>query len=196
MTARIVLASTSPTRRALLSQVGLSFVAEGAGVPEPLERFADPTEQARALAVSKARAVAARHPNDVVIGADQVLAFEGEVWGKSETADEARRLLRRLSGATHSLICGLAIIAPGTFIVDDDESRLTMHALRPDEIDGYIATNEWQGCAGGYQVEHRGLALFSKIEGDYTNILGLPMLKLLAHLRGFGISPLASPSVG
>lgn len=190
MAPRIVLASTSSIRRALLEQVGLPFLAEGSGVPEPLDPSKGAREQARELALSKARAVARRHPDAIVVGADQVLAFEGEIWGKADSAAQARRQLTRLSGKTHSLICGLAILAPGVEVLDDDESRLTMHALSEREIDAYIATNEWQGCAGGYQIEHRGLALFSRVDGDYTNVLGLPMLKLLSHLRTLGVRPL------
>jgi septum formation protein len=186
----VVLASTSPTRRALLTQVGLAFEAIAPGVDESLARGTG-VERARALALAKARAVADRRPDALVIGSDQVLAFGGEVWGKPATAGVARHQLRRLSGRSHSLISAVAVIAPGReAIVEHEETRLRFHHLTEQEIAAYVALGEWEGCAGGYRVEGRGLALFERIEGDWTNVLGLPMPRLLAILRGFGVRPL------
>lgn len=185
---RLVLASTSPARRALLAQVGLAFEAEAPGVDEPLDRTGPAAAQVRGLALAKARAVAIRHPDAIVVGADQVLAFEAEVWGKPAHEAEALAQLSRLSGRTHSLVTGLAVIAPDREpIVEHEESRLTVRGLSPAELRAYVATGEWRGCAGGYRLEGRGLALFERLEGDHTNVLGLPMPRLLGHLRALGI---------
>lgn len=126
-----------------------------------------------------------------MIGSDQVLAFAGEVWGKPENAAIARHQLRRLSGRSHELVTAFAVVVPGgETILEHVETRLQLHALTPEEIAGYVATGEWEGCAGGYRVEGRGLALFERIDGDWTNVLGLPVPRLLTILRRFGIRPL------
>lgn len=185
---RVILASTSPARRALLSSVGLAHEALSPGVDEDVPPGTGPAETARVLAFRKAAAVAARHPDAIVIGADQVLDFEGRPFGKP--ADEADALagLRRLSGRAHSLVTGLAVLAPGAPpLVEEERTILHVRALSDDEARRYVATGEWRGCAGGYRVEGRGLALFERIEGDWTNVLGLPMPRLLGHLRRLGV---------
>jgi septum formation protein len=189
----LVLASTSPARRALLAQVGLSFEAVSPEVPEPLVREADPVAQARAFALAKALAVAARRPGAIVIGADQVLAFEGEAWGKPGDAGEALRQLERLAGKAHALVTAIAVIgAGGEAWVEHETSTLTVRTLSAEERAAYVATGEWEGCAGGYRLEGRGLALLERIEGDHTNVLGLPMPRLLTRLRAMGV-PLFGP---
>lgn len=192
--ALLVLASTSCARRALFDQVGLAYEAVSPGTAEPLERLADPVAQARAFALEKALAVAARRPEAVVVGADQLLAFEGEAWGKPEDEAQALSQLSRLCGRTHALVTAVAVVAPGREAwVAHEESRLTVRALDEAERRAYVATGEWRGCAGGYRLEGRGLALFERIEGDHTNILGLPMPLLLTRLRALGI-PLFPPA--
>lgn len=191
----LVLASTSPHRRALLDQLGLAYEAVDPAVPEPLERFADPLAQAQAFALAKARAVAARRPGAIVVGADQVLAFEGEAWGKPVDGAEALTKLARLSGRTHALITALAVLGPGDASwTAHAESRLTVRRLTAAQQQAYIDTEEWRGCAGGYRLEGRGLALFDRIEGDHTNIIGLPVPLLLSRLEQLGV-PLFAPSI-
>jgi len=191
--ADLVLASTSPARRALLEQVGLAFRAEAPGVEERLDPAADPIAQARDLALRKAQAVAQRHPGALVVGADQVLVLGGRALGKPADEAEARAQLRSMGGATHALVTGVAVVGPGGTFQGHEETRLTVRALAAAEIDAYLATGEWRGCAGGYRVEGRGLALFERIDGDWTNVLGLPMPLLLGELRRRGV-PLFPPS--
>ncbi len=183
----LVLASTSPARRALLEQVGLDFRCEAPGVEEQLDPAADPVAQAESLAMQKARAVAERNPGAIVIGADQVLALGGRALGKPADEAEARAQLGEMAGRSHALVSGVAVLGPGGTVVGNEETRLTVRALRPEEIEAYLATGEWQGCAGGYRVEARGLALFERIDGDWTNVLGLPMPLLLGELRRRGV---------
>lgn len=185
---RLVLASTSPARRALLDQVGLAYEAIAPEIPEPLLPGLSPAEQAEALAEAKARAVAARAPDAVVIGADQLLVLDGQPFGKPADEAAAREQLRRLSGRAHELVTGLSILAPGHAPVREHEvTRLWLRPLPDAELSAYLATGEWRGCAGSYRIEGRGLALMERIEGDHENILGLPMIRLLGHLRRLGI---------
>ena len=183
----LVLASTSPARRALLAQVGLRFRAEAPGGDEHLEPAADPVDQARSLALQKARAVAARHPEAIVVGADQVLVLGGRALGKPADEAEARKQLEEMAGGTHALVSGVAVVGTGGTWQAHETTRLAVRALAPHEIDAYLATGEWRGCAGGYRVEGRGLALFERIDGDWTNVLGLPMPLLLGELRRRGV---------
>lgn len=184
----LILASSSPARQRLLTQVGLAFRVELPGVEEVLDPAAPPADQARSLALQKAAAVHRRHPGAIVIGADQVLSLGGGTFGKPQDAARAREQLALMAGKAHRLITGVAVLGPGAESwVAREETVLHVRPLGPDEIDAYVATGEWQGCAGGYRVEERGLALFSRIEGDWTNVLGLPMPLLLGRLRELGI---------
>lgn len=184
----LVLASTSPARRALLDQVGLSYEAVSPEVVEVLDREAPALDQARSLALQKAQAVATRRPEAIVIGADQVLEVDGRSFGKPESAEQALAQLRLLNGRTHALVTAFAILAPGRApVVDEEVSRMTVRALSEAELQAYVATGEWHGCAGSYRLEGRGLALFERLEGDHTNVLGLPVPRLLTHLRALGV---------
>jgi len=147
----------------------------------------DPIALARELALGKAKAVAKLHPDALIIGSDQVCAFEGEIWGKPRDLDDAREKLQRLSGKTHQLITAVAVLGPKLERVEHDLVSLTVYALTPDEIEGYLSTREWEGCAGGYRVEERGMALFSKIAGDLTSVRGLPMTLVVRMLRDAGV---------
>jgi septum formation protein len=190
MTSRIqiILASTSEARQALLRQVGLAFEAVSPDVPEPLERLRDPAAQARRFARDKAAAVAQRFPGRIVVGADQVLSLDGEAWGKPADAEAAFDQLSRLSGRRHTLVTAIAIAdGAGGFVEDAEETELTVRSLSEAELRAYVATGEWHGCAGSYRLEGRGLALFEAISGDPTNVLGLPMPRLLTHLRALGV---------
>lgn len=184
----VILASTSPARRALLDAVGLPHRAEAPAVDEEVPPGLEPGEVARTLALRKASAVAARHPGAIVVGADQVLELDGRPFGKPADEAEALAGLRRLAGRAHALVTGLAVLAPGAPpIVEEERTVLHVRALADDELRRYVATGEWRGCAGGYRVEGRGLALFERIEGDHTNVLGLPVPRLLGHLRRLGV---------
>lgn len=184
----LILASSSPTRQRLLASVGLPFRVEVAGVEEVLDPTLPPAQQARHLAREKALAVHRHHPAAVVVGADQVMTFDGMSFGKPADEEEARRQLTRMAGRSHSLITGVATFGPGgESWIAHEETRLHVRSLTPAEINAYVATGEWRGCAGGYRVEGRGLALFSRIDGDWTNVLGLPMPLLLGRLRDLGV---------
>ena len=194
MSAPLVLASTSAARRLLLERAGLAFEAVSPEVEEVLDRRAPGDVQAMGLARQKALAVAARRPEAIVIGADQVLVIDGETFGKPADESAARAQLARLCGRTHALVTGLCIVPPGRApIVECETTPMHVRALSAAEVEAYVATGEWQGCAGGYRVEGRGIGLFERLEGDWTNVLGLPMPRLLGHLRTLGVPLFGSP---
>ncbi|MBS2029609.1 MAG: septum formation protein Maf [Deltaproteobacteria bacterium] len=182
----LILASTSSARRTLMDALGLPYRAQKPDFDEHF-RLKDPIDLSHELAWGKAKAVATLNPGALVIGSDQVCGFEGEIWGKPRDLDDAREKLQRLSGKTHQLYTAVALLGPKLERVEHDVVSLTMYALDPNELEGYLATREWEGCAGGYRVEERGMALFSKIDGDLNSVRGLPMTLVVRMLRDAGV---------
>ncbi|MCJ2034222.1 Maf family protein [Methylobacterium sp. J-068] len=187
----LLLASTSPTRRGLLESAGLRVETEAPGVDERAVEAAcaglAPEALARRLAESKAAAVAARHPDRVVIGADQVLACGDRLFHKPADLATARAQIADLAGRTHALHAAVALAVDGavaeTFV---ETARLTMRPLDPAAIAAYVdlvGADQVRASVGGYQLEGLGIHLFSEIAGDHSTILGLPLLPLLARLR-------------
>jgi septum formation protein len=196
MSARLILASTSPTRAALMRAAGLTFETVRPEVDEDGARAAwiasgKPLAALAAhLAIAKARDVAARYPSPagsrLVIGADQVLVVDRQILSKPGDRDGVVQTLRLLRGRTHTLTSAVAVLDGGlNSYVDARSADLTMRDLTDGEIDRYVeqAGADVTGCVGGYQIEALGMTLFEAIEGDHSTILGLPMLPLLATLR-------------
>ncbi len=188
----LILASTSAARRAMLTQAGLVCAAHPSGVDEAaLKRgFAGPpSDLAAHLAAAKARAVGQAHPQALVIGADQLLVCAGRVFDKPASLDEAAAHLRHLAGQTHELVTAVCV-ARGTELVWShvETARLTMRPLSEDFLARYLAAEGEAVCAcvGAYRLEGWGAQLFTRIEGDYFTILGLPLLPLLGFLRAAG----------
>lgn len=191
---RVWLASTSPWRRRLLQAAGVRVEVEAPGTDERAVTLPDPVALARELARRKALAVAERHPGDWVIGSDQV-GFDpeiGEPFGKPDDPGDHLRRLRALAGRPHVLVTGVALIRVGRDGEVDEEvfdERTTLHVradLSDDELRAYVATGEGSGCAGGYAIEGLGAFLFERIEGDWFNVVGLPLLGLMSALRERG----------
>lgn len=186
-----VLASASKARRALLAAAGLDFEIVPAELDEDAIRGAlddvEPQDLAELLARAKAETVSNDRPDAVVIGADQVLSLGGRVFAKPKTSEAAQRQLLDLQGRTHTLFSAAAIARKGKTIWSHVGSvDLTMRALTPEFIGRYLAAAgpEVLGSVGAYQLEGLGPHLFSRIEGDYFTVLGLPLLRLLEALRG------------
>jgi septum formation protein len=195
---RLLLASASPTRRRLLEQAGLEFSAETAPIDEEEAKLALESEGASAAALAealaelKATAVSRRHPGGFVIGADQVLDCEGRRYDKPRDEAAARAQLMALRGRSLQLISALVVVRNGERLWHHvDRARLTMRPFSPACLDDYLARSlpGILTSVGAYQLEGRGAQLFSRIEGDYFTILGLPLLPLLDFLRPHGLVP-------
>jgi len=183
----LLLASTSSARRALLEGLGVPFRAVAPEVHEDVAEGTPPQHAVAILAERKARAVYSRFPRALVIGSDQLVSLLGKTLGKPEDPKAARAQLASLRGRTHDIFTGLCVVGPGFVETEVDSAKLTVLPLSDEELDGYVATQEWKGCAGGYRVEARGQALFQRIEGDRAAIQGLPMQRLTRMLREAGV---------
>jgi septum formation protein len=176
---RLVLASGSPQRRAILDDLGLAFEVQVSEVAE--EEEGAPRAVASENALRKALAVAERAGSGaLVVGCDTLVATDGvEIWGKPEDAADAARTLRHLSGRTHEVVSGLALVQDGEVATATEITEVTFRALSDAEVDWYVATGEWQGRAGAYAIQQRGAVLVNRIAGDYLNVVGLPVAALL-----------------
>ncbi|HWG57079.1 MAG TPA: Maf family protein [Gaiellaceae bacterium] len=189
----ILLASTSPQRRAILEQLGIPFNVE----PPRYEEFeppeADAVQLVREHAQGKARSLAAEAGDRPVLGVDTAVVLAGRIYGKPQDAGDAERMLEQLAGQTHVVVSGLCLITPGWELVEHDSTRVSFRTLTPRDLAAYVASGEWEGRAGGYAIQGRGAALVEEIEGDYLNVVGLPaalLVRILAErfagLYGFG----------
>lgn len=173
---RLVLASGSPQRRAILEALGVDFEVRPSGAEEGDE--GPPGVVARENAMRKACAVA-RRPGECVLGVDTIVATELEIWGKPPNAEAAAETLRRLSGRTHQVVSGFALCSDDGVRAGEDVTLVTFRELDEPTIDWYVGFGEWEGRAGGYAIQGRGGALVRRIEGDYLNVVGLPVGALL-----------------
>ncbi len=163
----LLLASTSPQRRAILEQLGIPFDIEA---PDYEELGEDPVEHA----AGKARSVIERADGRPVLGVDTVVLCGGRVFGKPGDPTEAAKMLERLSGRTHEVVSGLCLLTPAWEELHRDATRVTFRELTPRDLAAYIAAGEWEGRAGGYAIQGVGASLVERIEGDYLNVVGLP----------------------
>ena len=186
----LLLASTSGVRRALLEAAGIPVQCESPGVDERAFVASDPVELARTLARAKARAVAARFPGRLVLGADQVgydLERPEAHYGKPADRGAQVEMLRAMRGRAHVLVTGFAFVVDGDEEVGHERTVLHVRADVSDaELAAYAATGEGAGSAGGYEAERRGAFLFERIDGDWFNVLGLPVLRVFDGLRRRG----------
>lgn len=187
---KLILASASPRRREILQQVGAVFEVIPAQGEEKMTKEA-PQEAVMELALQKAREVAdARSdPKEVVLGADTVVAFEGKILGKPKDETDAARMLAMLSGNTHSVFTGVAIIVKesGRILNFYEETEVTMYPMSPKEIRAYVNTGEPMDKAGAYGIQGRCAVHIEKIRGDYQNVVGLPVAKIYQKMRQIGI---------
>ncbi len=188
-TAELVLASTSRYRAALLERLGIPFRTRSPVCDESVLKSTDkdPVRLARALALQKAASLRKHEPSATIIGADQVLSFQGQIFGKPMTAERAIDQLASLSGQTHQLITSLIVLTPERTLLKTEVATLHMRQLTRPEIERYVAAEEPLDCAGSYKVESRGISLFERIEShDQTAIIGLPLIALVSILRELG----------
>jgi septum formation protein len=189
---RIVLASASPRRKELLEQIGLQCEVEPSNYDEEIASVSEPHEMAKKLSLGKARAAARKHRNAIIIAADTFVVFGDRILGKPRTDSEARKMLRALNGQAHSVITGFTVLdtETGKVVSRSVETRVDMRKLTLEEIESYVRTKEPLDKAGGYAIQGRGAVLVERIEGDYSNVVGLPLSALADALREFGIKVL------
>lgn len=184
----LILASQSPRRRELFELIGLSFTALVSPADENIP-LTDPGSYVEALALRKAEAVFANHPAACVVGADTIVWLDGEIIGKPRDEGDAYRILRALSGRTHTVYTGLAVLAPGSRQILHDTTQVTFRSLDDEEIWAYIRSGEPMDKAGAYGVQGLAAILVERIEGCYFTVIGLPVPKLYLALRQLGIRP-------
>lgn len=178
----LLLASTSPQRRAILAQLGIEFEVVAPRYEEHDPPGLSPEEAVRAHAVGKARSVVAEAAGRAVLGVDTAVVLDGLVHGKPGSAREAASMLAGLAGRAHEVVSGLCLAGRGFEDAGTETTRVTVRPLTRSAIDAYVATGEWEGRAGGYAIQGRGAALVARVEGDYLNVVGLPAALLVATL--------------
>lgn len=186
----IILASKSPRRRELLSQMGLTdFLIIPAAGEENADPSLTPPQLAEALALHKAREVYRNHaaPGDLVIGADTIVVLDNHVLGKPRDAGHALEMLTALSGRAHHVCTGVAVLRDGAELVDHEDTEVHFRTLTRQEMLRYIATGEPMDKAGAYGIQGRGALFIPRIHGDYSNVVGLPLCRLGQMLEQLGI---------
>ena|SRR5581483_10130208 len=195
----LILASASPRRQELLRAAAIPFVVEPTDIPEIPQAGEPPRDFTQRLARAKARVIAARHPRDFVLGADTTVVVEGEILNKPEGEEDARRMLRLLSGRSHEVITGVCLIVPpGSLetrnpkletVLEDvrcETTTVTFSPLTDADIDFYVSTGEPMDKAGGYAIQGIASRWITRIEGDYSNVVGLPVALVYRMLRECG----------
>jgi septum formation protein len=177
---RLVLASTSPQRRAILEQLGIPFEVVAPDYVEHDPPDADPVSLVREHARGKARSV---HRGGVTLGVDTTVHLAGRVYGKASDAGDAVAMLRELAGRTHSVLSGLCLISDDGETVEHAETLVTFRPVGEEQIAPYVASGEWEGRAGAYAIQGLGGRLVERIEGDYLNVVGLPGALLMRVLE-------------
>ena len=178
----ILLASTSPQRRAILDQLGILFDVVAPDYVEHDPPEANAVELVREHARGKARSIAGEAGHRPVLAVDTAVSLGGRIYGKPASAEQAEWMLEELAGETHVVVSGLCLLTPGWELVEHDSTRVTFRKLTPRELAHHLTHREWEGRAGGYAIQGRGAALVEKIEGDYLNVVGLPAALLIRIL--------------
>jgi septum formation protein len=179
----LVLASTSPQRRAILEQLRIAFVAVVPAYHETRLRGASPIELVRAHAEGKARSVYG--DGRFTIGVDTAVHLGDIVFGKPASAADAARMLRRLSGTAHTVLSAICLLGPGVAAVEHEATTVVFRTLSKAEIRSYVDSGEWRERAGGYAIQGLGGRLVTRVEGDYLNVVGLPAALLVTLLGRF-----------
>ncbi|MDO8481627.1 MAG: Maf family protein [bacterium] len=192
---KIILASSSPRRKELLEQAGIIFTVEHSDYEEDLDLKMRPRTLAKYLALGKARAIASRHKEGIVIGADTIVVCDGRVIGKPVDARDARVILALLSGRGHEVITGFAIVDSKTksFITRSVVTKVWFRKLASQEIDEYVKTGEPLEAAGAYRIQKGGARFVKRIEGDFSNIVGLHVKNLIRELGRFNVKVMHTP---
>lgn len=190
MQKHIILASTSPRRKALLKQIGLKFDVKSSDIDESAVFYKNPYDLVKKLSLLKAKSVAELSKNSIIISADTVVVFKNRIIGKPKAKSDARKILKMLSNKMHTVITGFTIVDSQTdkTISGFEESKVWFRKISGEEIDKYVDSGEPLDKAGAYGIQEKGGAFVKKIEGDYFNVVGLPLAKVIIELRKLGVS--------
>lgn len=186
---KIILASGSPRRRELLGMLGVEFEIAVAVGEEKTEAGLTPSETVCALATAKAREVALGYTDDVlIIAADTVVSLDGEILGKPHSDADAAAMLRKLSGRTHRVYTGLCLICGDKTLCEAEETAVRFKELSDEEIAAYVATGEASDKAGAYGIQGKASLFVEGIDGDFYNVVGLPLCRLNGMLKAMGVT--------
>lgn len=185
----IILASASPRRKEIFSKTGLKFKIDAGDYEEDMSLDLMPHELARFLSLKKAEAVAGKYKNVLIIAADTFIVYRGRLLGKPHTEEEARRMLTMLNGKAHSVITGFSVLDVDTnkAVSRSVATKVYFKKMTIKEMDAYVRTREPLDKAGAYAIQELGAVLVKKIEGDYFNVVGLPLSALVDCLKKFGV---------
>ena len=186
---KIILASASPRRKELLEKIGLQFTVDPSGCAEDASAGLEPHELIRRISIDKANAVAGKYTDAVIIAADTIGVIEDKILGKPHTAKEAVKMLRAISGKPHLVITGFTVLDTATHrrVTHTVDTKVYIKPLSTAEIEAYVQTGEPLDKAGAYAIQGRGAVIVEKIEGDFYNVMGLPLAALAETLKEFGI---------
>lgn len=184
---RVILASQSPRRRELLTLVGIAHEVRPADIDESVMPDEAPVPHCERLARAKAHVLAERHPDAVVIAADTIVVLDGDILGKPRDEADARAMIARLSGRTHTVFTAMAVAREGRTESAVEEVQVTFRALTPEAIAEYVATREPMDKAGAYGIQGFGATIVERIEGDYFSVMGLGLRRLVALLERVGL---------
>lgn len=187
---KIILASASPRRKELLERIGLKFKVEPGNYEEDIKSGGELHKTARRISMEKAELVARKHKNTIVIAADTFIVFQGQILGKPHTEAASRNMLERLNGKSHLVITGFTIIdtSNNKTLSRSIETRVYIRKLNPADINSYVKSKEPLDKAGAYAIQGLGAVIVERIEGDYFNVVGLPLSALTEALKEFGIN--------
>jgi septum formation protein len=189
---RIILASASPRRKALLEQIGLKFTVDACVREDAEFTRQEPHQLAREISMKKAESVSGAYKDAIIIAADTIGVLDGRIIGKPDSESEARTMLASLSGRSHTVITGFAVLDTFTHqaISRSVETIVHMRPITNSEIEEYVKTGEPLDKAGAYAIQGLGAVFVKKIEGDYSNVIGLPLCALAEVLKEFGVTVL------
>lgn len=182
----LILASSSPRRKELLENLQLLFEVSSSDVDESFDPKTAPKDVVMELSFRKAKAVSERYPDSFIIGSDTVVVSGGKILGKPRDEDDAFKMLKSLSGKTHSVYTGVSILAPEKEIKFYTKTDVVFWELSDDEIHSYISTGEPFDKAGAYGIQGYGSVLVKEINGDYFSVVGLPVSRTVRELREAG----------
>ena len=183
---RLILASSSPRRRELMTQAGFTFDVLASNIDETRHPNESPTDYVRRLALEKASAIAALHPNATVLGADTTVVFEGEVMNKPTSLADAERMLQTLSNKTHRVHTGLAVVTAASTRTHVETTHVIFREITPTELTTYLASGDALDKAGAYGIQGYAARWIPRIEGDYFNVVGLPLSAVVNLLKTVG----------